>query len=129
MRCWLAVVVTAVALTVVACGGGNSPASSGSPTSVATGAGLSTPGFRGTPSNFSEARDAVRSRLDAIGVNIGEVPQDVRRQVLAQCRDMTRFADQKKVTDLCGAVERAMNTGDFGLLDQVIAQLDQLKKK
>ena len=129
MRCWLAVVVAAVALTLVACGGGNSPAGSSSPTSVGTSAGLPTPGFRSTPSNFDEAVAAVRGRLDVIGVNIGSVPPDVRKQVLAQCRDLARFADQKKVNDLCSAVERAMNTGDFGTLDQVIAQLGQLKKK
>lgn len=76
--------------------------------------------------SFEELRDTLRDRLDAIGVNIGAVPDDVRDQILAECRKLEQFVDEERVQGICGAIEQAIQQGDPGLIDLVLEELAAL---
>ncbi len=110
----IAVLIAVAALAGMACGGGNGGGSNSNATSTA---------------GFEQLRDALRTRLDAVGVNIGSVPEDVLSQILNQCQELGQFADQQRVNDLCDAIKRARDTNDTGLIDQIVTQLGQLQRK
>jgi hypothetical protein len=114
----------AVAAAAMACGGGSGDG--GNSTTATTTTATTTTTTTGT---FAQLRDALRTRLEGIGVNIGSVPDDVLRQILNQCHELDEFADQSRVTDLCDAIRRARDTNDAGLIDQIVTQLGQLKTK
>lgn len=148
MKHHLALIVALLMLTAGlagACGGGNgaggngaTPGRTASPAPTEDGAGStptqdgveSTPtqgGAESTPTRFEALRDALRNQLDAIGVNIGAVPGDVRDQILASCRELEAFAEGERVEEICGAIEQAMERGDPGLIDLVLNQLAELE--
>jgi hypothetical protein len=113
----------AVAAAGVACGG----ADGGNSATATTTASSSTASTATGP--FAQLRDALRNRLNGIGINIGSVPDDILNQILNQCHELAKFADQNRVTDLCTAIRRARDTNDVGLIDQILTQLAQLKTK
>lgn len=116
-----AVLVVAVSLAVACDDGGNGRNGDGGATATP---GAETPA---TPSTFDDLRGALLERLDAFGVNIGAVPPDVRAQILGLCRQLEQFVDEDTVDELCGAVERAMEQNDPGLIDLVIEDLAALE--
>ncbi len=139
MKRHLALIIALLMLTAGlagACGGGNgaggngaTPGRTASPAPTEDGAG-STPtqdGAESTPTNFEALRDALRNQLDAIGVNIGAVPDDVRDQILASCRELEAFVEGERVEEICGAIEQAIERGDPGLIDLVLNQLAELE--
>ena len=141
-RFLLPALLAALAVSVfVACGGGgetDTPSATGtidgangSPSGTEAPAGEQTPGANGaaatvdgaTPTAFEALRDAFIDDLAGIGVNIGAVPEDVREALLATCEELSAFADVEAV---CGAVARAMDSGDSGLIDLVLDELAEL---
>jgi hypothetical protein len=114
----IAVLLVAVAVIVMACGGGNGGGNSATTTTATT-----------ATSTFAQLRDSLGTRLGDIGVNIGSVPDDVLNQILNQCHELGKFADQTRVNDLCDAIRRARDTNDVGLIDQIVTQLGQLQGK
>jgi hypothetical protein len=115
--------LAAVAVLAMACGGGNGGNSATATTTTTATAATTATG------PFAQLRDALRNRLNGIGVNIGSVPDDILNQILNQCHGLEEFADQNRVTDLCDAIRRARDTNDVGLIDQIVTQLGQLKTK
>lgn len=151
-RFLLPALLAALAVSIfVACGGGGeteapaatgtiedangapsgTAAPNGSPSGTEAPAGEQTPGANGaaatadgaTPTAFEALRDAFIDDLAGIGVNIGAVPEDVREALLATCEELSAFADVEAV---CGAVARAMDSGDSGLIDLVLDELAEL---
>lgn len=106
--------VAAAAVLGVACGGGGG----GQPTAKET-----------QNADFTQLRDSLRSQLDSIGVNFGSVPDDVLTQILNRCHELEKYADNQTVNSLCDAIKRAHDNNDTTALDQIVAQLDQLKPK
>lgn len=125
------VVLMLVAASALACGDddGNSPSR---PTTNGT---QPANGEQGSPTNadgepptaFEEARGDFAASLEAIGSNIGAVPEDVRADLLDRCNALAEYADGDDVESICSAVERAMDSGDFGLVDLVLEQLRELE--
>jgi hypothetical protein len=103
--------------------GAGTPAVSG--TTTANG---EAPEEDGTPTAFENARDSFAARIQAMGPNIGAVPDDIRADLLLQCEALSEYADDGAVSDICGAVERAIDTGDFGLVDLILIDLDELEE-
>jgi hypothetical protein len=118
----IAVLLVALAVIAMACGGGNGDGGNSATATTKTTTATST----GT---FAQLRDSLRTRLGGIGVNIGSVPDDILNQVLNQCHELEKFADQKRVNDLCDAIRRARDTNDVGLIGQIVTQLGQLQGK
>ena len=110
-----------VATLAAACGDG------GSNGTTPSGTASPSDGTSTNPGDFERARDAFAQQLGAIGANIGAVPDDVRAQLLGQCRALGDFADPGEVGQLCDEVQRAMDTSDPGLIDLVLNQLAQLQ--
>jgi hypothetical protein len=115
----IAVLLVAVAVIAMACGGGNGDGGNGATATTTT----------ATTGPFTQLRDALRNRLTGIGVNIGSVPDDFLNQILNQCHELEKFADQERVNDLCDAIKRARDTNDVGLIEQIVTQLGQLQGK
>ncbi len=80
-----------------------------------------------TPTSLEALRDPLRERLDGIGINIGDVPEDVGEQLLNSCRQLNAFADGEAVTEICDTLELAIEQGDPGLIDTVLDQLAELE--
>ena len=96
------------------------------PGATANGAGATADGAAATPTAFEALRDELADDLEAIGVNIGAVPEDVREALLARCQELSAFADADLIEAICGAVARAMDSGDSGLIDLVLDELAEL---
>ena len=71
--------------------------------------------------------DALREQLDAIGVNIGAVPDDVRDQILASCAELEELVEAVRRVRVCAVVEVAIEQGDPGLIDQILDELEDLE--
>lgn len=130
-----ATLLTLAAALAIACSdaggstnGGETPDGNGTPVTDGTPGVPTFPSDGGepTPHNFAEARDRLTSQLDAIGANIGAVPDDIREQLLERCRALKDFANDDDVEAICQTVEVAIDTNDPGLVDRVLQQLDQL---
>jgi hypothetical protein len=80
-----------------------------------------------TPRNLGEARERLTDQLDAIGANIGAVPDDIRQQLLERCEALAEFADRDDVESICQAIAAAIDTNDPGLIDRVLGQLADLE--
>lgn len=128
------VIITLLMLTVglaSACGGGNGADDGESPTGAILNRTESpaptVDGAESTPTGFEALRDALRDRLDTIGVNIAAVPDDVRDQILASCRELEAFVERDRIERACEAIEQAIEGGDPGLIDLVLEQLAELE--
>ena len=106
------VALIASALIAVACGGSGSNRLSATETA-----------------RFQELRSSVSSQLDGIGVNIGQVPDDVLNKLLSQCHELQKYADQTRVNNLCDAIKRAHDNNDPALVDQIVQQFAELTPK
>ena len=84
-------------------------------------------GGNATPASLPELRGELSNRLDGIGVNIGAVPDDVREQLLASCRQLERFVERERVDQICQTIEDAIEQGDPGLLDRAVQQIEELQ--
>ncbi len=128
-------IIALIAALVAACGGGDgNSGANGGPATATPPTGIGSPTFSSdggvtTPTSFEEARDGLAAQLDAIGANIGAVPDDVREQILSLCRALGDFADRDEVDEVCQAIERAIDTDDPGLIDLVLNQLARLEEK
>jgi hypothetical protein len=138
MRRTLALACVLFGLTAgLACddsGAGSGPANDNGNAEVPPGDGETaidgeTPAADVSPTAFEEARDSFAARVQAIGPNIGSVPDDIRGDLLTQCEALGEYADGGDVDDICSAVERAMNTGDFGLIDLILLDLAGLEEE
>ncbi len=98
-----------------ACDGGND-----SPTPTGNGA-------DGTPTLFEEVRDDLSEQLARYRANIETLPPDVRDQLLSSCRELEAFVSSEDVDEICGAIEDAIEQGDPGRIDLVLARLDGLE--
>lgn len=141
MRVYLLLIIALLMLTAglaSACDGGNGAAGEGNsvgdsedvngavPTKTESPA-ATAEAVQGTPTSFEALRDTLRDRLDAIGVNIGAVPDDVHDQILGWCHELESLAQQEVVADICEAIEDAIEQGDPGLIDLVLDQLAELE--
>ncbi len=118
MKLWRAapviVALAAVAGIVAGCGGDSN--------------GDTTPNPDGTdaPAAFETARADLQADLEGYGENIGSLPNDIREDLLASCRELASYASDDAVDDICSAVERAIDNADPGLIDLVLNELDAL---
>jgi hypothetical protein len=138
MKGWLAGALVAAA-AALACGGdgdgtganagGNGGSPNGTPpaataTSLLPGGNTDAP----TPSSLDEARDELTAQLDAIGVNIGAVPDDIRADLLEDCGALTQFADEDEVEGICRAIEEAIDANDPGQIDRILSRIEDLEQ-
>jgi len=130
-----ATLLTLAAALAIACSdgstnGGETPDGNGTPVTDGTPGVPTLPGDGGepTPRDFAEARDRLASELDAIGANIGAVPDDIRELLLERCRAVKDFANDDDVEAICRTVEQAIDTNDPGLVDRVLQQLAALEE-
>lgn len=86
-------------------------------------------GLQNTPGAFETARDALSAQLEAIGVNIGVLPDDISQQLLDACRELEMFLDPGETDEICDAIEEAIDQRDPGLIDLVLERLDELEPK
>ena len=114
MRCAAGAVLILIAIGAIgaACGGGGGDASNATSTA-----------------NFEQLRASLSSRLDSVGPNIGSMPDDVLNQILNNCHELEKFANEGSINNLCDAIKRARDTNDPGLIDQIVAQIAQLQRK
>lgn len=101
---------------------------------AACGGGASGPEDEGTPSPTVEgtsvrsgATAALIARLDSIGVSIGAVPDDVRVDLLDQCRALEAVADRDRVDEICRGINEAIQQGDPGKMELVLNRLAELE--
>lgn len=80
-----------------------------------------------TAGAFEEQRDALAAQLEAFRSNIGALPDDIREQLLASCRDLDQFVDGDDIAQVCDAIEDAIDQGDPGKIDLVLARLRELE--
>jgi hypothetical protein len=81
-----------------------------------------------TPRNLDEAVERLSEQIDAIGANIGAVPDDIRDQLVERCLTIGAFADEDDVEAICQQIEVAIDTNDPGLIDSVLSQLTALEE-
>jgi len=132
-----ATMLALAAMLALACAGGDDGSNGGqTPDGNGTAVADGTPGVptfpsdgaEPTPRDFSEARERLSSQLDAIGANIGAVPDDIREQLVERCRAIEEFADAGDVEAICREVELAIESNDPGLIDRVLEQLAALEE-
>lgn len=63
------------------------------------------------------------NQLEAIGANIGSVPDDIAAQLIGRCETLAEFADPDEVSSICRAIQQAIDTNDPGLIDSVLRRL------
>jgi phosphoglycerate-specific signal transduction histidine kinase len=80
-----------------------------------------------TPRDLDQERQRLTDQLDAIGANIGAVPEDIRDQLLARCEALVDYADAGDVEAICQSIATAIDTNDPGLIDRVLTQLAALE--
>jgi hypothetical protein len=130
MRLAALLLLAIVGLSVAACGGnganGNSSANgAGDATASGTGPGR----VRAlSEEEFPAVRDGLADQLESIGVNIGAVPEDFRRAILADCASLASRADDDDVEAICSAIGEAMDRNDSGRVDRIIAELRALER-
>ena len=79
------------------------------------------------PTTFAELRDDLLARLDAIGVNIGIVPDDIGEQLVSSCLELQGFVDGERVAEICASIGDAIERGDPGLIELVMERLADLE--
>lgn len=80
-----------------------------------------------TAGAFEEKRDALAAQLEAFRTNIGALPDDIREQLLTSCQELDQFVDGDDVAQVCDAIEDAIDQGDPGKIDLVLARLTELE--
>jgi hypothetical protein len=105
-------------LVAGACGGDNNGATAGR---------TELPPAEGTPARFEALRGALADRLEAIQVNIAAIPDDVQREIVDLCRELEAFIDEDRVDEICGALDEAIDRGDPGRIDRILAELAELE--
>ena len=110
--------------------GGETPDGNGTPTVDGTPGVPTFPsdGAEPTPRDLDEARERLSSQLDAIGANIGAVPDDIRDQLLDRCRAIEEFTDAGDIEAICQEIDLAVENNDPGLIDLVLGQLAELEE-
>ena len=121
-RSALALAAVLALAAAFACGDGTGDGGNGNGPSGGT------PDANGSGPSFEELRQDLLTQLDGIGANIGAVPDDIRNQILGQCRALDEFADDDEVDALCTAMQRAMDRGDPGLIELVLENLATLEE-
>ena len=113
-----------VAFVVGACGGDGD---GGDDNGATAGRTEFPPAMDGTPARFEALRDALADRLEAIQVNIAAIPDDVQRKIIDLCRELEAFIDEDRVDEICGALDEAIDRGDPGRIDRILAELAELE--
>lgn len=113
-----ALIAISIAIFAVACTGD----SNGEPSPTQ-------PDPNATPSSFESLRDALYSQLDAFGINIGSVPEDIRTQLLGSCQELEQVADADEVEQICTAIDDAIEQNDPGKIELVLSSLLNLEPK
>ena len=111
------------AFVVGACGGDGG----GGDDNGATAGRTELPPAEGTPARFEALRGALADRLEAIQVNIAAIPDDVQREIIDLCRELEAFIDEDRVDEICGALDEAIDRGDPGRIDRILAELAELE--
>ena len=123
-RLTLAIALLLLAAAAVACGGSGTgdddPPETASPvvTLIAT---------EDSPTTFEAARDDILAKLDAIGVNIGIVPDDIGEQLVSSCLALEAFVQGERVAEICASITDAIERGDPGLIDLVMERIADLE--
>ena len=78
------------------------------------------------PTTFEALRDDMLAQLDAIGVNIGFVPEDIGEQLVSSCLELEAFVEGESVAEICAGIGDAIERGDPGLIDLVMERLAEL---
>lgn len=78
------------------------------------------------PTTFGAMRDDLLARLDAIGVNIGVVPDDIGELLVSSCLELEAFVEGERVAEICASIGDAIEQGDPGLIDLVMERLADL---
>ena len=128
MRLAVTIALLLTAALAFACGDSGSNGN-GSSTDRTPGAGVTQVNPDDQPADFDSLRDGLIDRLDAIGVSVGFVPDDVRDDLIDTCHDLDLFADSDRVDEICGALGDAIERADPGLMDVVISELRNLEEK
>ena len=76
---------------------------------------------------FEALRDDLLARLDAIGVNIGVVPDDIGEELVSSCLALEPFVEGERVAEICASITAAIEGGDPGLIDLVMERLAELE--
>ena len=79
------------------------------------------------PTTFEALRDDMLAQLDAIGVNIGFVPDDIGEQLVSSCLELEAFVEGEAVAEICAGIGDAIERGDPGLIDLVMERLADLE--
>ena len=79
------------------------------------------------PTTFEAVRADLLAKLDAIGVNIGFVPDDIGEQLVNSCLQLEAFVEGERVTEICASIGDAIERGDPGLIDLVMERLADLE--
>ena len=79
------------------------------------------------PTGFEALRDDMLAQLDAIGVNIGFVPDDIGEQLVSSCLELEAFVEGEAVAEICASITAAIERGDPGLIDLVMERLADLE--
>jgi hypothetical protein len=79
------------------------------------------------PTTFEAVRDDLLARLDAIGVNIGIVPDDIGEELVRSCLELEAFVEGERVAEICASITAAIERGDPGLIDLVMERLADLE--
>jgi len=87
----------------------------------------SPPAVQSTPAEFEALRGALADRLEAIQVNIAAIPDDVQKEIMDSCRQLEAFIDEDRVDEICGALDDAIERGDPGRIDRILAELAELE--
>ena len=124
-RLTLAIALLLLAAAAVACGGSGTgdddPPETASPvvTLIPT---------EDPPTTYEAARDDILAKLDAIGVNIGIVPDDIGEQLVSSCLELEAFVQGESVAEICASITDAIERSDPGLIDLVMERIADLEQ-
>ena len=120
-RLTLAIALLLLAAAAVACGG------RGDPTGGTVSPVVTLIATEDSPTTFEAARDDILAKLDAIGVNIGIVPDDIGEQLVRSCLALEAFVQGERVAEICASITDAIERGDPGLIDLVMERIADLE--
>jgi hypothetical protein len=115
-----------LAAAAVACGGSGDTAN-GDPDGETASPVVTLIATEGPLTTFEALRDDLLARLDAIGVNIGIVPDDIGEQLVSSCLALEAFVESERVAEICASIGDAIERGDPGLIDLVMERLADLE--